>query len=70
MAREVEGSLFAAESKLVASNRARILFFRLRTLVHLAALRGSALRQNGTTWRDYDELLSLAERASHGDIDA
>ena len=64
LAREVEGALFSAESNIRVSNRARLLFFRLRTYAHLTAKRGSnTLRHNATTWLDYDELELLVEKA-------
>jgi hypothetical protein len=64
LAREVEGALFTAESKIRVSNRARLLFFRLRTYAHLTAKRGShGLRHNATTWMHYDELELLVEKA-------
>ena len=66
LAREIEGSLFYAESTIRVANRARILFLRLRTHAHLAALRGpNGLRNNATTWMDYDELDLLVKEAMH-----
>ena len=68
LAREIEGALFSAESTMRVSNRARILFLRLRTHAHLAALRGAkGLRNNGTTWIDYDELELLVQAAKAGE---
>ena len=68
LAREIEGALFSAESTIRVTNRARILFLRLRTHAHLAALRGvKGLRNNGTTWMDYDELELLVHAAKTGD---
>jgi hypothetical protein len=62
LARKIEGALFSAESNISVNNRARILFFRLRTHAHLAAQRGAnGLRHNATTWLDYDELQLLVE---------
>ena len=67
LAREIEGALFSAESTMRVSNRTRILFLRLRTHAHLAALRGAkVLRNNGTTWIDYDELELLVQEAKTG----
>jgi hypothetical protein len=67
LARELEGALFSAESTMRVSNRARILFFRLRTHAHLAASRGDrGLRNNGTTWMDYDELELLVANETAG----
>jgi hypothetical protein len=63
LARKVEGALFSAESNIRVSNRARILFFRLRTHAHLAAQRGvNGLQHNATTWLDYDELQLLVDQ--------
>lgn len=64
LAREIEGALFYAESNMRVSNRARLLFLRLRTHAHHAALRGpNGLRNNATTWMDYDELELLVQEA-------
>jgi hypothetical protein len=68
LAREVEGALFTAESTMEVSRRARVLFFRLRTHVHQAAMRGAALVNNSTTWRDYAELESLAPQNDVGGL--
>jgi hypothetical protein len=66
LAREVEGALFTAESTMEVCRRARVLFFRLRTHVHHAGMRGAALVNNSTTWRDYAELELLAQQGGVG----
>jgi hypothetical protein len=62
----VQGALFAAEVNAVLTNRARILFFKLRTQAHWAAETGSATggggaRSGASVWLDYDELEMLLD---------
>jgi hypothetical protein len=42
LAREIAGVLFSAEATSILSNRARLLFLKLRTHAHLVASRGDA----------------------------
>lgn len=57
LSRQVQGALFAAEVNSALTNRARILFFRLRTQAHLALQEDTAdLRNVDSLWLDYDEL--------------
>jgi hypothetical protein len=62
LARQIEGALFSAEASASLSNRARIIFFRLRTHAHLAAEPDILERLgNNTLWLDYDELALLID---------
>ena len=60
LAREIAGHLFCAEVYAFLSNRARILFLRLRTHAHVSAQLDPPLSRNEPSiWTFYDELESI-----------
>jgi len=59
IAREIAGLLFTAEANIIAPNRARILFLRLRTHAHLFSQPNPPMSRFDTVWTSYDELEAL-----------